>query len=102
MKIDLEYDIDDWNAQVSSYIDTAIRPAIAEGLTAAANEAARQVAMAIAGLRRLRHVATPPPGGGPAGFMDLSVQQQAQHREGRVRMTGAFASNYADLHAADE
>lgn len=38
MKIDLEYDVDDWASQVSSYIDTAIRPAIAEGLTAAAKK----------------------------------------------------------------
>lgn len=38
MRIDLEYDVSDWEAQVSSYIDTAIRHAIAAGLTAAAEK----------------------------------------------------------------
>lgn len=36
MRIDLEYDTAQFDAEVSAYIDTAIRPAIASGLTAAA------------------------------------------------------------------
>lgn len=36
MRIDLEYDLDDFSSQVDSYIDGTIRPALAEGLNAAA------------------------------------------------------------------
>lgn len=38
MEIDISYDTADFDAQVSIYIDTTIRPAIAAGLTAAADK----------------------------------------------------------------